>query len=141
MGHGSNTGPFAWALASSPKKFAVVGILTVARRVPSYFGRHVNSKENTMSKHLSIASVVAFTLIGGAAAAAQDLPTYEVMGFPISPVQVSILGCSAQVQERAPVTAFTISGMPASPHQIAVLTPRKRETDERLASAKKTELR
>jgi hypothetical protein len=126
----------------SPKKFALVGILTVARRVPPYFGRHVNSgKENTMSKHLSIASVVAFTLIGGAAASAQDLPTYQAMGFPISPVQVSILGCSAQVQERGPITPFTMAGMPASPHQIAVLAPRKRETDERLASAKKPELR
>jgi len=100
-----------------------------------------SGKENTMSKHLSIASVVAFTLIGGIAASAQDLPTYEAMGFPISSVQVSILGCSAQVQEREPVTTFTMAGMPASPHQIAVLAPRKRETDERLASAKKTELR
>jgi hypothetical protein len=94
-----------------------------------------------MSKHLSIASVVAFTLIGGAAALAQDLPSYEAMGFPISPVQVSILGCSAQVQELGPMIEFTMAGMPASLHQIAVLTPRKRETDERLASAKKPELR
>jgi hypothetical protein len=94
-----------------------------------------------MSKHLSIASLVAFMLIGGAAASAQDLSIYEVMGFPISPVQVSILGCSAQVQERAPATALAMDGMPASPHQIAVLTPRKRGTDERLANGKKTELR
>jgi hypothetical protein len=100
-----------------------------------------SGKENTMSKHLSIASVVAFTLVAGAAASAQDLPTYEAMGFPISSVQVSILGCSAQVQQREPIIAFTMAGMPASPHQIAVLAPRKRETDERLASAKKTELR
>jgi len=96
-----------------------------------------------MSKHLSIASVVAFTLLGGAAGSAHDLPTYEAMGIPISPVQITILGCSAQVQERAPIAAFTMAGMPASPHQIAVLTPRKRdgETDERLASARKTEIR
>ena len=96
-----------------------------------------------MSKHLSIASVAAFMLISGAVASAQDLPTYQAMGFPISPVQVSILGCSAQVQEQATGPTITVDGVPASPHQITVLTPRNksREAGERVASAKKTELR
>jgi len=71
-----------------------------------------------MSKHLSITSVAAFMLIGGAAASAQDLPTYEAMGFPISPVQVSILGCSAQVQERATGATITVDGVPASPTKL-----------------------
>jgi len=96
-----------------------------------------------MFKHLSITSVAAFMLIGGAAASAQDLPTYEAMGFPISPVQVSILGCSAQVQEQATGPTITVDGVPATPHQITVLTPRNksREADERVASAKKSKLR
>jgi hypothetical protein len=95
-----------------------------------------------MFKHLSITSVV-FMLLSGAVASAQELPTYEANGFPITPLQVSILGCSAQVQERAPTPALAMDGMPASPHQIAVLTPRPRdrEADQRLANAKKTELR
>jgi hypothetical protein len=95
-----------------------------------------------MFKHLSITSVV-FMLLSGAIASAQELPTYEANGFPITPLQVSILGCSAQVQERGPTPAFTMDGMPVSPHQIAVLTPRPRdrEADQRLANAKKTELR
>jgi hypothetical protein len=96
-----------------------------------------------MSKHLSITSVVAFMLVSGAVASAQDLPTYESMGFPVTPLQVSILGCSASVQEQTPTPTNTIAGMPASPHQIAVLTRRLRdtETDQRLANARKTELR
>jgi len=65
------------------------------------------------------------------------------MSFPISPVQVSILGCSARVQERATGPTITVDGVSASPHQITVLTPRNksREADERVASAKRTELR
>lgn len=93
-----------------------------------------------MFKHLSITSLV--FMLSGAVASAQDLPTYEAKGFPITPLQVSVLGCSAQVQERAPTPALTMDGMPASPHQIAVLTPRPRDrdTDQRLAKAKKTEV-
>lgn len=96
-----------------------------------------------MSKHLSITSVVAFMLVSGAVASAQDFPTYESMGFPITPLQVSILGCSASVQERTPTPTLTIDGLPVSPHQIAVLTPRlrDRETDQRLANARQTKFR
>ena len=96
-----------------------------------------------MTKHLSITSVAAFMLIGGAVASAQDLPAYEAMGFPISPVQVSILGCSAQVQERATGPTITIDGVPATPHQMTVLTPRNKsaEANDRVASANRTKLR
>jgi hypothetical protein len=52
------------------------------------------------------------------------LPTFEVMGFPISPHQVAVLG-SAHVKERSARPTLMLAGMPASPHQIAVLTPRK----------------
>lgn len=85
-----------------------------------------------MSKHLSITSVVAFVLMSGAVASAQDLPTYEVTGFPITPIQMTILGCSAQVQERSPTATLVLEGMPASPHQIVVLTPRAK-ADEHVA--------
>ena len=60
-----------------------------------------------------------------ASAAAVELPSYEVMGFPITPHQFSVVG-SAHVEERSPSPSLMMAGMPASPHQVAVLTPRPR---------------
>ena len=74
-------------------------------------------------KHLLPSTVLAFVILEGAAAAAAELPTYELMSFPATPHQISVLG-SAAVQEQAPTPGLTHNGMPASPHQIAVLTPR-----------------
>jgi len=54
---------------------------------------------------------------------ALQLPTFEVTGFPISQHQVAVLG-SAQVEESAAVPTLMSAGMPASPSQIAILTPR-----------------
>ena len=54
---------------------------------------------------------------------AAAVPSYEVMGFPITPHQISIVG-SAHVEEQRPSPSLVMAGMPASPHQIAVLTPR-----------------
>ena len=62
-------------------------------------------------------------LLGATAAAAAELPTYEVMGFPITQHQLVTIG-SAHVQERSPTPPLMLAGMPASPHQMAVLTPR-----------------
>ena len=77
---------------------------------------------------LSIAAATTL-MIGGVAATAAELPTYEVMGFPITPHQLVALG-PANAQERAPAVTLTLAGMPASPHQIAVLTPRQRTTEQ-----------
>ena len=77
-----------------------------------------------MKKLLSIAAITAVSL-GGAVAKATELPSYELMGFPISPHQLSIVG-SANIKEKSPSPSLTIAGMPASPHQVAVLTPRPR---------------
>jgi hypothetical protein len=60
-----------------------------------------------------------------AGAAATELPSYELMGFPISPHQFSILG-PANIKEQSPSPSLMMAGMPASPHQMAVLTPRPR---------------
>ncbi|HWE17131.1 MAG TPA: hypothetical protein VG758_08110 [Hyphomicrobiaceae bacterium] len=59
---------------------------------------------------------------------ARELPTFELMGMPITPHQVQVVG-SAHVQERLPGAALVLGGMPASPHQLAVLAPRKRATE------------
>jgi hypothetical protein len=59
------------------------------------------------------------------ASAALKFPSYELMGFPISRHQFSLLG-SANIKEQSPTPMLTMAGMPASPHQVAVLTPRPR---------------
>jgi hypothetical protein len=76
---------------------------------------------------LSIAAIAA-VIPDGAGAAAAELPTFELMGFPITRHQVAVLG-AAHVRERSPTPTLTLSGMPASPHQVTVLTPRPRITD------------
>jgi hypothetical protein len=78
--------------------------------------------EIVMWFRLSIAAAV--TLMMGVGATAAELPSYDVVGFPITPHQFVVLG-PANAQERAPAAALTLAGMPASPHQIAVLTPRQ----------------
>jgi hypothetical protein len=79
-------------------------------------------REIIMKKLFALMARTAFCLGGGVATAA-GVPTYELMGFLITPHQFSAVG-SAYVQERSPTSTLTLAGMPASPHQIAVLTPR-----------------
>ncbi len=73
-------------------------------------------------------SLVATTAIvlSGAGAVAAELPTFEIMGFPLTQHQASVLN-SRLVQERTPAPTLTLGGMPASPVQIAILTPRKQQ--------------
>ena len=80
--------------------------------------------ETKIRKLFSIA-VTAALILGGAGAAAVELPTFERMGFPLTLHQVQVTG-AAHVQERSPAPSLTLGGMPASPHQVAVLTPRPR---------------
>jgi hypothetical protein len=77
-----------------------------------------------MKRLVLFAAVAVVILEGVDVAAAAELPTYESMGFPITALQFSVVG-SAHVQEVSPVPTLTLGGMPASPHQIAVLTARK----------------
>src|SRR6516225_9271645 len=63
-------------------------------------------------------TVLAFGVLG--ASAGQQLPQYEVTGFPISPLQMSVVR-SGGIQEEPPAPGLTIDGMPASPHQITVI--------------------
>ena len=79
-------------------------------------------------KTLLATTVLAFALVEGGAMAG-ELPTFEVSSFPATPLQVSVMG-SAGVQEQAATPMLTRNNMPASPHQLSVLTPL-----HRLASA------
>ena len=78
-----------------------------------------------MCYRLSIAAAASLLFVGGAAAA--ELPSYAIMGFPLTQHQLLAID-SAYVQERSPTATLTLGGMPASPHQIAVLTRRPKLT-------------
>jgi hypothetical protein len=65
---------------------------------------------------VSLSIAAAIFVAGGTAAFATELPGYELTGFPISPVQLQVLG-SANVRERSPAPTIT-----ATPHQVSVLT-------------------
>ena len=73
-------------------------------------------------KKMFLMSAIAPMMVGSAAGAG-ELPTFELMGFPITPHQVAVIGVQG-VQEQSATATLTFGGMPASPHQIAVLTPR-----------------
>jgi hypothetical protein len=76
-----------------------------------------------MKKMFLIAATAAVTVVGSSVGAA-ELPTFELMGFPITRHQVAVMGAQG-VQEQAAAATLTFGGgMPASAHQIAVLTPR-----------------
>ena len=72
-------------------------------------------------KTLSIAAAI-LTIAGSTAGFAAELPTYETNGFPVSPLQVRVLG-AAHVEQQA-VAPTTV----ASVHQAKVLSPRKVKT-------------
>lgn len=82
-----------------------------------------------MKRLLLSATVAVLIPMGADVAAAAELPTYESMGFPITSVQASVVG-SGQEHESSPLPTLTFGGMPASPAQIAILTPRKHVVGE-----------
>jgi hypothetical protein len=86
-------------------------------------------------KRRFLMAATAAVLLSSATAIAAELPTFEAIGFPITPVQISVLG-AAHVQERSPVPTLMLGGMPASPVQIAVLTPRVKEVAAMTSPAK-----
>jgi hypothetical protein len=73
-------------------------------------------------KKTSLAAAAAvFAMTAAIAAVAAELPTYEKAGFPVSAMQLQVLGAE-NVQEASPVATS------ATPVQVSVLTPRNRIT-------------
>ena len=68
----------------------------------------------------SITALTVLALGAPGAFAGQQLPQYEVTGFPISPLQMSVVR-SDGIQEQSPTPELTQDGMPASPHQVTVI--------------------
>ena len=71
---------------------------------------------------LSVAAAVVLAMTAVTSGFAAELPTYEKAGFPISAVQVQVLG-AANVGEQSPVATSA-----ASPRQLSVLIPRSNIT-------------
>jgi hypothetical protein len=81
-----------------------------------------------MTKRYPI-DTAAILMLGMAGASAGELPSYDVAGFPVTAHQMSVLGQSGDVQEQPSMPTLLRQGMPASPHQIAVLS-RRQQTAE-----------
>jgi len=75
-------------------------------------------------------AVTGAMIAGMASAFAGELPSYEARSFPISTMQVQVLG-GAGVEQQSAAPTMVVAGMPASPVQMMVLSPRVK----RLASA------
>jgi hypothetical protein len=74
----------------------------------------------------SMIAAAGFVVATSAGAFAAELPSFETKSLPISTVQVQVLG-AVGVEEQAPTATLTAAGMPASPAQVAVLTPRTKQ--------------
>ncbi|MBB4368532.1 hypothetical protein GGD63_001311 [Bradyrhizobium sp. cir1] len=75
---------------------------------------------------LTVIAVTGAMIASSAGAFAGELPSYEVKSFPISTTQVQVLG-GAGVEEQSTAPAMTVAGMPASPAQVSVLSPRVKQ--------------
>ena len=84
---------------------------------------------NLLNTKVALSALGIVAMLTGPAfvgASAGELPQYEVTGFPISPLQMSVL-LSGGIQEQPLNPTLTVDGMPASPHQIAVIRPRTKQ--------------
>ncbi|WP_375159554.1 hypothetical protein [Bradyrhizobium sp. RDT46] len=79
---------------------------------------------------LTMIAIAGAVIANSTGAFASELPTYEVNSLPISATQVQVLG-GAGVEEQSAAPTMIVAGMPASPAQVSVLSPRVK----RLASA------
>ena len=69
---------------------------------------------------LSVAAAAALAMTAVTSGFATELPTYERADFPISAVQIQVLG-AANVGEQSPVATSA-----ATPHQLSVLIRRSK---------------
>jgi hypothetical protein len=69
-------------------------------------------------------SAAAFLLFSGADAVLAESANFETNGFPISLHQAHVTGL-VDIRETTPGAMLAVGGIPASPHQLAVLSPRK----------------
>ena len=70
----------------------------------------------------NITAFAGLLLFGASTAVAQSL-VLETQGLPISLHQAQVTGLPS-IEEQSPEATLSFAGMPASPHQLAVLTSR-----------------
>jgi hypothetical protein len=75
-----------------------------------------------MTKLISFAAAAA--IFSGTAPAMAQSAIFETAGFPMTLHQAQLTGL-ADIREAGPTPTLVAGSMPASPHQIAVLTPRQ----------------
>jgi hypothetical protein len=83
-----------------------------------------------MAKLLSF-TASALLFCGGSAFA--ESANFETNGFPISLHQAQVTGLP-DIHETSPGATLIVNGMPASPHQLAVLAPRRPDTELQVAA-------
>jgi hypothetical protein len=76
--------------------------------------------------HRVSSALTAVLLSSAAVATAAELPTFEIIGFPLTQHQLTVRN-SGIAQERSPAPSLTLASMPASAVQIGVLTPRPKQ--------------
>jgi hypothetical protein len=69
-------------------------------------------------KTIALVAATTALLLHGGRAAAGELPTFEMLGFPITAVQVQLVG-SAHVKEWPVAPTLTLDEIPASGPEIA----------------------
>jgi hypothetical protein len=104
----------AWELVSAVKRDAETGVGT------HMLGERLRGQRVVSTLQRTSINAVTALVFGTVSVSAGELPKYEVGGFPVSPVQIAVLG-SNRVQEQSPTPTLALNGMPASPLQIAVL--------------------
>jgi hypothetical protein len=85
-----------------------------------------------VAKHLLPGALLAFAILQ--AAAAGELPTFEISSFPATQHQLAVMGASA-ADEKSPTATLTRDGMPATPLQLSVLAPHHRRSASAEATA------
>jgi hypothetical protein len=83
-----------------------------------------------MAKLLSF-TAAALLLFGGSAFA--ESASFETKGFPISLHQAQVTGLG-DIQETSPGATLVVDSMPASPHQVAVLSPHRPSAELQVAA-------
>jgi hypothetical protein len=83
------------------------------------FPSHEINRRRIAVKKTSLSLAAMIAIASATTSFAAGLPTYEAKGLPISPVQASLLGTANVEQSQVAPSA-------ASPHQISVLTPRRK---------------
>jgi hypothetical protein len=78
-------------------------------------------------------SAATFLLLGSTGATFAESANFETNGFPVSLHQAQVTGF-ADIEEAAPAATLVAAGMPVSPHQLAVLSPRRADSPVQVAA-------